>query len=188
MKKLSLIILISVAVNSATLAQDSFLTKTGYVQFFSTTPVEDIKSENYKVVSRLNTKTGEIVFSIPIQSFEFEKALMQKHFNSKNFMDSKKYPKAKFKGNITNISQIDLSKNGTYIVDLKGNLFIHGVEREIKAKATLEVKDGAIFAEAKFFVRPNDFDIIMLANKKDNLAEIVEVTLKLSYKSFNAES
>ena len=89
MKKLSLIILISAAVNSAILAQDSFLTKTGYVQFFSTTPVEDIKSENYKVVSRLNTKTGEIVFSIPIQSFEFENALMQKHFNSKNFMDSK---------------------------------------------------------------------------------------------------
>ena len=93
----------------------SYLTKTGYASFFSTTPVEDIKAENYKVTSRLDIDNGEVVFSIPIQSFEFEKALMQKHFNQKQFMDSKSYPKAKFKGTILNITSLDLSQVGEAI-------------------------------------------------------------------------
>ncbi len=181
MKKLSLIatlILLTIVQSKA----QNYLTKTGYVSFFSSTPVEDIKAQNYKVTSRINTESGDVVFSIPIQSFEFEKALMQKHFNEEMFMDSKTYPKAKFKGSIVNIDAIDLSKNGTYEVDVKGQMSIRGTEKEdFLVKATLVVTSGKIEAYSKFNVRVADFGVEMPAKKKENLAEFVEVELKLNY-------
>jgi hypothetical protein len=37
---------------------DNYMTKTGTVKFFSHTTLEDIKAENRKVVSVLNSSTG----------------------------------------------------------------------------------------------------------------------------------
>src|SRR5690554_3884714 len=52
-----------------------------HIKFFSTTPAEDIEAHNYKAISTINLQNGKVVFSVPMQSFEFEKSLMQKHFN-----------------------------------------------------------------------------------------------------------
>jgi len=40
------------------------------------------------MVSTLDSKTGEMVFSVPIQSFEFEKSMMQKHFSVRTWVIS----------------------------------------------------------------------------------------------------
>lgn len=56
-------------------AQKSVSQKTS-ISFYSHTPIEDVKSNNYKSISTIDQSTGEIVFSVPIQSFEFEKELM----------------------------------------------------------------------------------------------------------------
>ena len=65
------------------------------VKFFSTTPAEDIEANNTASVSTINVASGEIIFSVPMQGFQFEKSLMQKHFNGKDFLDTKSHPKAK---------------------------------------------------------------------------------------------
>ena len=64
-------------------ADGKLISKTGHISFFSHTAVEDITADNYKVVSTINTASGEVVFSVPMQAFEFEKWLMQRHFNNK---------------------------------------------------------------------------------------------------------
>ncbi len=61
--------------------------------------------QNTTAVSTINPATGKIVFSVPMQGFEFEKALMQKHFNGEDFLDTKEFPKAKLTGKITNIAK-----------------------------------------------------------------------------------
>jgi len=97
-------------------------------------------------------------------------------------MNSKIYPKAKFKGQILDIDQIDLTVDGTYEVEVKGVLFIHGVEKkDLIIKATLRVENSKIEGYSKFNLRVADFNIEMPAKKKDNLAENVEVELKLTY-------
>ena len=73
-------LLISLTTITAT-AQKLVSSKTHF-KFFSTTPAEDIEANNYKTVSTIETSTGEIVFSVPMQSFEFKKSLMQEHFNT----------------------------------------------------------------------------------------------------------
>lgn len=48
-------------------------TKT-HIKFFSSTPAEDIQAENTASVSTIDKNTGEVVFSVPMQGFQFEKS------------------------------------------------------------------------------------------------------------------
>ena len=121
MKKLIFVFAVAgfVAITTAfTPLNGKLVSKIGHISFFSHTAVEDITANNYKVVSTIDPSSGEVVFSVPMQSFEFEKAKMQQHYNSPKFLDTKAYPKAKFKGNITNLGDIDFSKDGIYNVNV----------------------------------------------------------------------
>ena len=109
MKKTTILSIIAVAVislMSITASAQKLVSSKSHIKFFSSTPAEDIEANNYKTVSTLDTSSGAIVFSLPMQSFEFEKALMQEHFNGKKFLNTKANPKSKLKANITDISKI----------------------------------------------------------------------------------
>src|SRR5690349_23750589 len=82
-------------------AQDKFFTKSGQVTFSSKTSLENIEAHNKSVTCVLDVKTGNLQFAVLMKGFEFEKALMQEHFNE-NYVESHKYPKAEFKGQIVN--------------------------------------------------------------------------------------
>ena len=89
MKKNIVIILLAFVAFAFTTEETKLVNKTGHMHFYSHTDVEDITADNYKVVSTLNPSTGDVVVSVPMQAFEFEKALMQKHYNSPKFLDTK---------------------------------------------------------------------------------------------------
>jgi len=153
-----------------------------HIKFFSTTPAEDIQANNNTTVSTFNTETGEVVFSVPMQGFEFEKALMQKHFNSDKFLDTKQFPKAKLKAKITNIASIDLSKDGTYTANIEGELTIKGVTKPVKEKGTVTVKGGKIEAQSKFNITLADYGISFVSGKpSSNIAKTVEITVHAEY-------
>jgi len=153
-----------------------------HVKFFSTTPAEDIESNNYKAVSTIDPATGEVVFSVPMQAFEFEKALMQKHFNSKDFLDTKAFPKAKLIGKITNLEAINFDKDGTYAATLQGDLTIKGVTKAISEKGTITVKGTTVEVSSKFNITLADYGIAFEKGKPStNVAKTVEVTVFAEY-------
>ncbi len=165
-------------------AQDKFMTKNGHIRFYSHTPMEDIDGNNHQAGSILDVKTGEIVFNALIKSFEFSRALMQEHFNE-NYMESDKIPNAKFKGQILNIKDVDLKKDGTYSVDVKGDLTVHGVIKNITVKGTLIVKGGKIEASSKFNVTAGDFNIAIPSVVQEKIAKEIEVTVEMNYEPIN---
>lgn len=185
MKTITIMLAVVVLMGSAAFKSDDqkLITKTGHISFFSHTVAEDITAHNYKVTSAITLSTGAIVFSVPMQSFEFEKAMMQKHFNSPKFLDTKTFPKAKFKGSIDG-DKPDLTKNGKYNVTISGELTIHGVTKKVTEKGIIEVTDAAIKASAKFKVVLADYEIAFEKGKPStNVAKEVELTLDLTYKS-----
>jgi polyisoprenoid-binding protein YceI len=144
--------------------------------------VEDIEANNYTSVSTLNTETGDVVFSVPMQGFEFEKSLMQKHYNSDKFLDTKKFPKAKLKGRITNLEDVDFSRDGTYPVNVEGEITIKGLTKAISEKGTIEVKGKSITAKTKFNISLGDFGITFSKGKPStNIAKVVEVSVQSEY-------
>lgn len=178
-KIVSLVVLLIVATTS--FAQKLVSQKTS-ISFFSHTAIEDIKSDNFKSVSTLDPTTGDVVFSVPMQSFEFEKALMQKHFNSSSFLDTKKEPKAKLVAKITNLSQINFKKDGTYNVTVSGELTIKGKTKNINEKATILVKGSTITLKSKLNIVLADYGIAFEKGKPStNIAKTIETTVEAVY-------
>ncbi len=157
-----------------------YLTKNGYIGFYSHTPLEEIKADNNQVASALDISTGEMVFQALIKSFHFDRALMEEHFNE-NYMESDKIPKSVFKGKITNLSDVDFSKPGTYNITVEGDLTIHDVTNKINTKGTIEVVNGGINANSKFNVVPEDYKITIPGVVRDKIDKTLEVTVAMKY-------
>lgn len=153
-----------------------------HIKFFSTTPAEDIESNNYATTSTINTETGALVFSLPMQGFQFEKSLMQRHFNQKKFLDTKTYPNARLVGMITNVDEIDFATDGVYDAVIEGDLTIKGETNKIKEVGTITVKGGVVEANSVFNVKLADYKIGFDKGKPStNIADMIEVTVKAEY-------
>lgn len=164
-------------------AQTKYVTGTGQAVIFSHTPAEDISAKNNTVSGVINSASGDIAISLPVQSFQFEKALMQEHFNSGNFMDSKQFPRITLKGKITNLSSIDFSKNGKYEAAVAGDLTIRGTSKPVTEKATIEVNNGKVSVASKFLVKEiGSYGVGKPKGKmKNNVADDIDVTYTATY-------
>src|SRR5687768_16753046 len=142
------ILFFTLALSACTLYGQVKTTKNAFVSLYS--ELEEVTAENYSGVSDLNIETGRLIFSFAIQSFMFENATMQKHFNEADVMNSKEFPLAKFVGEITNNASVDYQKNGDYKVTVKGSLTIKGTTNPIETKGMIKVENGKIYANATF--------------------------------------
>ena len=155
-----------------------YTTEKTFVTFFSDAAIEDITADNKKAVGIFNKTTNEIAFSVPINGFQFEKSLMQEHFNEK-YMESEKYPKSTFQGIITDY---DASLNNIQNVKAAGKLTIHGVTKEINVPGTIEKQGDKLVMKSKFIVKLEDYKIAIPELLWQKIAEQVEVTLEFTFK------
>lgn len=178
-RKLLLLAAIPATLAFAPLPSGKLVSRAVQVEFFSTTPIEDIRAVNNSGTGTIDPATGEVVFSIPMQGFEFEKALMQKHFNSDKFLDTQKYPKAKFKGTITDLAGIDFHKDGTYTANVRGEMTIKDKTNPVTTKGTVVVKGGEVAIESKFPLTLAEYGVAFEKGKPStNIAKTVDVTVK----------
>ena len=155
-------------------------TKNGSVSFFSTSPLENISANNNQVMSVLTLPTGDLQFSVLIKSFHFKKSLMETHFNE-TYMESDKYPKASFKGKVNDLSKVNFTKDGTYNVEVSGDLTMHGVTNKATTPGTITVRSGIITADANFKLKLADYKISIPKIVKDNIAEVIDIKVSCAY-------
>ena len=160
-----------------------YLTRNGKVTFFSKATIENIDAINDEVTSIIDTKKGEVAFNVLIKSFKFKKALMEEHFNE-NYMESNTYPKASFKGNIVDISKVNFTKDGTYTLNVKGDLTMHGVTKNLEAPASIIIAGGRLSAISNFKIKLKDFNIKIPATVVNNIAELIAVSVECKYEAF----
>jgi hypothetical protein len=176
MKQLLLIFAAITALASATSAQ-KLMTRDARVQFDSDTPMEKIQAINKSGTAVLDTETGRMEWKALIKNFIFEKSLMQEHFNE-NYMESGKFPNATFKGELTNLKAVNFAKDGTYNVQAKGKMTIHGVEREIEAPGTITVEKGKVRVTSNFSVACADYDIAIPGVVREKIAKEIAVKVE----------
>jgi polyisoprenoid-binding protein YceI len=169
-------LLLSVVVFS----QERIFTKTGSISFFSKAPLEDIEAHNKAAISVIDKSTGQMEFSVLMKGFEFEKALMQEHFNE-NYVESSKFPKASFKGKITDWNKVAITTDGKYPVTVNGALTIHGETKEVTAKGVILVSGGAISSSSEFNIALDDYKISIPALVKDKIAKNVRIVVNATY-------
>ncbi len=178
--KRKILFVFAVIASAAAFAQQNFMTREGSIQFFSHTAIEDITALNNQVGSIINAETGEVVITLKMTDFKFEKKLMEEHFNE-NYVESEKFPKATFKGNITDNAKVDYSKKGVYPVIVNGEMTIHGVSNKINSEGTVEVIKGGIVAKTKFMLNPEDYGIVIPQLVRNNIANKMEITVDMKY-------
>lgn len=144
-------------------------------------------ARNRQVVSFIDFKTGELAFSVPMTAFQFKKSLMQTHFNE-NFVESGKYPKSTFSGTFSKPGAIDPTKEGTYKVQVEGQLTIHGVEKALSTDGILEVRNGKVRGKATFIVAPHDYDITIPLLVREHIAKEVAVHVDMLYEPFTGNT
>jgi hypothetical protein len=179
MKKLILLITLFGFTNINADAQ-IYYTKNGNVSFFSKTVLENIDAENNQVISVLNVETGALQFSLLNNAFHFPKAKMETDFNE-DYMESDKYPRSTFKGTITNISEVNFNKDGSYAVKVNGDLTIHGVTKNISAPGTIVIRNGNVTATSSFKVLVSDYKIQIPSIVSNKIGESIEVKVACNY-------
>lgn len=159
-----------------------YATRNGYLGFFSKTKQENIKADNNKATYVLDVATGQLEISALQTAFQFEKALMQEHYNE-NYVESEKYPKATFKGKI-DMTNVNLLKDGTYKTKVNGDLTMHGVTNKTTVDATFVVAGGKITAEAQFPISCKAYNIEIPSAVKDVISDKIDVTAKATLEEF----
>jgi len=172
MKKV-LVSVMAVAFSTGMFAQ-IFIAKTCEISFFSASPLENIEAVNKACKPIINTATNDIQMKIVVSAFQFDKPLMQEHFNE-NYMESEKFPNAVFKGKIN--EKIDWAKDGEYKVTVTGKLLVHGVEKDRTVDGTVKIRGQEITISSKFNIHIADHGIQVPSLYVQNIAEDVETKI-----------
>jgi polyisoprenoid-binding protein YceI len=157
----------------------TYMTRTGKISFNASAPgsLEKVEAINNEVANILDTKTGNIVFQVPVKSFKFERELMQEHFNE-NYMESDKYPRSDFKGTIGNMAEINFTKDGTYNAKVTGKLTIHGVTKDVAVPGAIIIKGNTVKESAKFIVKLHDYNIDIPGVVSDKIGKEATIVLE----------
>jgi YceI-like domain len=183
MKKL-VVIAAAVMFTVCGFAQESrWFTKTGQISFFSKTTAEDIDAKNNEVFSLIDGSKAEVAFQVLVTGFKFKKSLMEEHFNE-NYMESTKFPKAVFKGSITDPGLVNFKTDGEYKVDVSGDLTLHGVTKKIVIPAIIRVKAGNVSASSTFPVKLADYGIRVPGLVAKQISEAVDVSVACNYEPY----
>lgn len=156
-----------------------FATKTGTIAFDATSPAEDITASTSSATGVVEGTSGKVEISVNVKGFHFKRALMEEHFNE-NYIESAKFPKATFSGQLEGWNAEMLKKDGTQNLTAKGKLTMHGVTKDVQTKATITVKGGAIVAaNTDFTIAAADYGIEIPSAVKDKIAKTIKIAVKL---------
>jgi hypothetical protein len=156
MKKNLLLILLLLA--NAIAAQDKMTSNKGIIIFEASVPFfEEVEAINEVVSCVFNPKNSTIYYVAYITRFRFERSLMEQHFNE-NYLESRKYPKATFKGIIEKFELKNVTETATDY-QIKGKIYIHGKSKNIRVLAKIKKTSAGIEILSNFPLNTDDFKI-----------------------------
>ena len=127
--------------------------------------------------SAISFTENTISLAVPINSFKFKNAEMQKEFNQKENFNSTTHPSLLFNGII--LSNTSIGEEGRHIVTLKGELTIKGQSHKLETKGLLVNKSGQTSLKASFLIDGKKYGLNSAAYK--DFIEQLEFSLEIEY-------
>jgi len=171
-------------------AQQRYFTKSASIVFDADGPLDDVEKIHAKSTTAscvVDVATGQMEWAVPIQSFRFENSLMEEHFNE-NYLESAKFPKATFKGTIQHPESVKWTTDGSYPVQVKGKLTIHGVTNDISTNGNILIKGAQIQASAAMKVALEDFRIKIPSVVGFKIAKEASVQIQASLETLKSSN
>ena len=176
------ILFLSLVTITGSLMAQKVTTTSAVVNFDATTPKDALpKAENKTVIASLDKTTGAVAFEAAVNNFAFSNPKIQEHFNAATWMNSASFPKFTFTGTVDKINKIKFNKDGTYKVNVTGNLTVKGIAKPISAPATVTVAGGVISSTSTFSVKLKDYEITGAPIEAGKVAEKPTITVTASF-------
>lgn len=176
------ILFLSFLAFAGAVAAQKLTTTSALVSFDATTPKDALpKAENKTVIASFDKTSGALAFEAAVNNFAFTNPMIQDHFNGDKWLNSAAFPKFTFAGKVDKLSKIKFDKDGTYEVEVSGNLTVKGVSQPVSAPATVTVKDGVISANSSFSIKLKDYGITGQAIDAGKVAEKPTVTVSVQF-------
>ena len=157
--KRTILFLVIAMISVASFAQKKISTS-ATIGFDASTAIDDLpKAENKTAIAAIDPAKNTVQFEAAIKNFAFSNPKIQEHFNAKGWLNSDEFPKATFSGLITNPSAVNFNKDGTYNVNVEGDLTIKGKTQKVKTPATIVVAGKSVKANAAFNIKLADFGV-----------------------------
>ncbi len=155
-----LILLFVVAFTSMLTFAQKKTSTSAIIAFDASTSIDDLpKAENKTGIAAIDPAKNTVQFEVSIKNFAFSNPRIQDHFNQKSWLNSDEFPKATFNGVITNPSAINFKSDGTYNVNVEGDLTIKGKTQKVTTPATIVVSGKTLKALAVFSIKLADFGV-----------------------------
>jgi len=158
----------------------------GEVGFKIAAPAKQITAKSSDFILKLDTGTGQVIFSVPVRSFGFGNNFLSDTLNSKlkerfnnYYMESNLYPAITFSADIPEIKH---GKNGRYIKQGKGILTAHGIRRAIDFSYEIAIQNKQITVHATTVFAPVYFNIRIPAYINGFYFKTVEIELQADNK------
>ena len=132
---------------------------------------EEVKATNENVTAILNTTDGTFAALALVKGFRFKNALMEEHFNE-NYIESNRYPKAIFKGQLLDFDVQNLDKK--YI--LSGSLEMHGKSTSISVETYIKKDENMMKCTGSFDVNADDFAIDIPKVVRNKVSDTVTIS------------
>ncbi|MFM9984529.1 MAG: YceI family protein [Flavobacteriales bacterium] len=146
----------------------------GKINFTSEAPLENIKAESSKLKGILNLTDNSFAFSVEIKTFEgFNSDLQREHFHE-NYLESEKFPKARFTGKLIDKFNPDLASQK---IRAKGQLEIHGVSKERIIEVTITKTENTYHFTTKFYVALADHGITIPRIVYQKISENISIAV-----------
>lgn len=156
MKRIASILFLLISCFS--LAQEKWTTQSGSINFEASVPLfEEVNAINNSVKCVLNAEEKTITCVLKIKDFHFKLDLMETHFNE-IYMESQRYTKATFKGEILNFDSTKITTTGTLFF-INGKIKIHGVTQPINIKALIKKVGANLQLTSNFDLNTDSFGI-----------------------------
>ncbi|MBL7765706.1 MAG: YceI family protein [Chitinophagaceae bacterium] len=155
-------------------APEVYKTTNGFVRFQSTTQSEKINAKSGALRAVIDPDSRKFAFAIKLNSFHgFNSQLQEEHYNE-NYVESRQFPEANFKGRI--IESIDFNQSGIYNVRAKGDFYVHGVTNHITVPAEIKIKNlKEISIKCILNINLKDYGIKIPKVVHMKLAEIIQI-------------
>ena len=181
MKK-TILFLSFVAITGSLFAQKK-TTTSATVAFDASTAIDALpKAENKTVIAAVDTKTGTVAFEATVKNFAFSNPMIQDHFNGANWLNSDAFPKFSFKGKIVDPSKVNFTKDGSYTVNVAGDLTIKDVTKPVAATATIAVSGGTLNTTSSFSIKLADYGITGVPIDAGKVAKEPKITVSAELK------
>ena len=155
----------------------SYLTKTGHVEFDSSVPLHSFTGESDHLVGKINLADSTVDFYVDVNTLKT--GIGKRDEDMLETLEAEKHPFAEFYGKI--VSPFQPKTNGSQTVTVKGDFTVHGVSNPVTIEGTLNKTENGLQIKASWSLNMTNYNIkppgILFYRVSENIDISISATL-----------